>query len=149
MNVDLKNIHIGSLISLRIEECKMEVFRICNFLKCTKDELNSMLLKKDLDTEILLKFSILLEYDFFRLYSQYLILYAPPARADYIRNENTKSKLPQYRKNIYTRELVDFILEQIEDGNKTKVQIIEEYRIPKSTLYKWQNKYQQAKKANR
>ncbi|ROS09654.1 hypothetical protein EDF65_4393 [Chryseobacterium nakagawai] len=145
MNVDLKNIHIGSLINLRMEECKMEVFRICNFLKCTEAELNSMLLQKNLNTEIILQFSILLEYDFFRLYSQYLILYAPPANADYTRNENTKSRLPRYRKNIYTRELVDFILEQIENGSKTKVQIIEEYRIPKSTLYKWQNKYQQTK----
>ncbi|PWN69495.1 transposase [Chryseobacterium phosphatilyticum] len=144
--MDLKNIHIGSLISLRIEECKMEAFRICNFLKRTEEELNSILLQKTLDTEILLKFSILLEYDFFRLYSQYLILYAPPANLDCTHNKNTKSNLPQYRKNIYTRELVDFILEQIENGSKTKVQIIEEYRIPKSTLYKWQNKYKPTKK---
>ncbi|AZA77306.1 hypothetical protein EG347_07200 [Chryseobacterium sp. G0186] len=87
-----------------------------------------------------------MEYDFFRMYSQYLILYAPQSGLNYNNSENKKSVLPQYRKNIYTRELVDFILEQIENGVKTKTQIIEEYRIPKTTLYKWLNKYNNQKK---
>jgi DNA invertase Pin-like site-specific DNA recombinase len=37
--------------------------------------------------------------------------------------------------------VVDFILELINTGEKTSVQITEEYRIPKTTLYKWLNKY--------
>lgn len=42
-----------------------------------------------------------------------------------------------FRKNIYTREVIDFILEMVEKREKTKKQIIEEYNIPKTTLYKW------------
>ncbi|MBB6330096.1 putative house-cleaning noncanonical NTP pyrophosphatase (MazG superfamily) [Chryseobacterium sediminis] len=143
MILDLKNIHIGSLIKQRIEEININVLRICKFLKCTEDELNSMLSEKSLDSEIILKLSTLLEYDFFRLYSQYLILYAPQTISI---DPEKKTSLPQYRKNIYTKEMVDFILEQIENGSKTQMQIVKEYRIPRSTLYKWVNKYAQSKK---
>ncbi|QXU51576.1 helix-turn-helix domain containing protein [Chryseobacterium sp. D764] len=141
--MDLKNIHIGSLIKLRIEEWNINVLRICKFLKCTEDELNSMLSEKSLDSEIILKLSTLLEYDFFRLYSQYLILYAPQAISN---DSEKKTALPQYRKNIYTKEMVDFILDQIDSGGKTQMQIVKEYRIPRSTLYKWVSKYAQSKK---
>jgi hypothetical protein len=51
-----------------------------------------------------------------------------------------KNKLPQFRKNIYTRELIDFILEKMEKGEMTKAEIIR-YKIPKTTLYKWISKY--------
>ena len=76
--------------------------------------------------------------DFFRIYSQHLILYAP------IKSENTnreKSLLPQFRKNIYTREIIDFILERIRTNEMSKNEVIERYRIPKTTLYKWISKY--------
>ena len=142
--LDLKNIHIGSLIKMRIEERNMNVLRICKFLKCTEEELISILSKKSLDSEIILKLSTLLEYDFFRLYSQYLILYSPQTIST--NNPEKKTALPQYRKNIYTKEMVDFILEQIGNGSKTQMQIVQEYRIPRSTLYKWINKYVQSKK---
>ncbi|WP_316932888.1 hypothetical protein [Chryseobacterium sp. FH2] len=99
-----------------------------------------------MDTDIVLRLSTLLEYDFFRVYSQHLILYAPQANAHYNNIANKKSSLPYYRKNIYTKEMVDFVLEQVENGIKTKSQIIEEYRIPKTTLYKWISKYNHLKK---
>lgn len=99
---------------------------------------------KSLDSEILLKWSKLLDYDFFRLYGQHLILYAPPSATEQ-KLENTKTKLPQFRKNIYTKEVIDFILEQISLGNMTKKQVIERYRIPKTTLYKWISKYGNSK----
>lgn len=92
--------------------------------------------QKNLTTDILLKWCKLLEYDFFRLYSQHLILYAPPAK----QKENEKNKnssLPQFRKNIYTKEIIDFILEQISNGKMIKNEVIEQYRIPKTTLFKW------------
>ncbi|GAA4161143.1 hypothetical protein GCM10022217_26360 [Chryseobacterium ginsenosidimutans] len=43
--------------------------------------------------------------------------------------------------NIYTNELMDFILELINDEKKIKAQMINEYRIPKTILYKWIKKY--------
>lgn len=52
-----------------------------------------------------------------------------------------KSSLPQFRKNIYTKEIIDFILEQIMSEKMTKVEVIAKYRIPKTTLYKWISKY--------
>lgn len=102
--------------------------RICNFMKCTETEINEMYLREDLPTDILLRWSKLLEYDFFRIYSQHLILYAPPSAA--IR-ESDASKLPRFRKNIYTQEMIDFILELIEKKKRPdgRSQTTMEFRI--------------------
>ncbi|QBA23780.1 transposase [Chryseobacterium indologenes] len=140
--MDFKNINIGSLIRQRILETEIETERICRFFKCTNEQIDQMLLQEELHTEALLKWCKLLEYDFFRIYSQHLIFYAPPARhnnSTFIKEK--KSQLPQFRKNIYTKEVIDFILESIECKEKTKEQIISEYKIPKTTLYNWIKKY--------
>lgn len=138
--MNFKNIHIGKLVSQRATECGIEAVRICAFFKCTEEEIKEMYLSESLDADILLKWSKLLEYDFFRIYSQYLILYAPPSiSGNGFKKKN--SSLPQFRKNIYTKEVIDFILEMIDTGKKTKLQIMEEYKIPKTTLYKWIDKY--------
>lgn len=137
--MDFKNIHIGGMIQKRVLESGIEIFRICKFLKCSEDEINVMYTLKSLDSELILRWSKLLEYDFFRIYTQHLILYAPVlARETEVKQ---KSDLPRFRKNIYTKEIIDFILNQIENGEKTRAQVIEEYRIPKTTLYKWLGKY--------
>lgn len=142
MRDHFKNIHIGTLIKLRVAELEIDQQRISNFFKCSNDEIQQMFLQKELTTGTLLKWSKLLEYDFFRLYSQHLILYAPPSNTSYNDAPKQKSsKLPQFRKNVYTREVIDFILEMIENGEKTRQQVIEEYKIPKTTLYKWISKY--------
>ena len=138
--MNFKNIHIGTLINQAVTESGIEMSRICNFMKCEEEEVKQIYLQENLSTDILLKWSKLLEYDFFRIYSQHLILYAPVS-AD---NENTKTQktnLPQFRKNIYTKEIIDFILEQISSGEMTKTQVMEKYKIPKTTLYKWISKY--------
>ncbi len=139
-NLNIKNIHIGTLINQRVTESGIEISRICNFLKCVEEEVLEMYQSKSLDTEIILKWSKLLEYDFFRIYTQHLILYAPPS-GDSENKQSIKSKLPQFRKNIYTMEVISFILEQIESGEMTKKQVIDNYKIPKTTLYKWILKY--------
>lgn len=140
--MNFKNIHIGQLIQLRVAESGIEMSRICNFLKSTEAEIEKMYYQKGLDSELLLRWSKLLEYDFFRLYTQHLILYSPHST----QNINSALKknsnaLPLLRKNIYTSELILFILELIETKKKTKLQIINEYGIPKTTLYKWMEKY--------
>ena len=138
--MDFKNIHIGQLIQKRVLECEIDIVRICNFLKCSEDEIDNMYTLKSLDSELILRWSKLLEYDFFRIYNQHLILYAPqtPVNQSHIKKE---SELPKFKKNIYTKEIIDFIVNLIESGEKTRAQIIEEYRIPKTTLYKWLEKY--------
>ncbi|MDQ1162923.1 hypothetical protein QE422_003291 [Chryseobacterium sp. SORGH_AS 447] len=133
-----KNIHIGNFIEKRVTESGIELSRICNFMKCTEEEIYDTYTSKEIGTEKLLKWSKLLDYDFFRLYTQHLILYSPPVN---IKEEaETKTQLPVFRKNIYTREIIDFMLELINTGVKTKAEIIKEYRIPKTTLYKWISK---------
>ncbi|WP_334126387.1 transposase [Empedobacter brevis] len=137
--MNFKDIHIGILINQLVTERGIEISRICNFMKYTENEIEDMYQQKSLDTELLLKWSKLLEYDFFRLYSQHLILYAPPSATKEIKAK--KASLPHFRKNIYTKEMIGFILEQINTGQMTKNNVIQRYRIPKTTLYKWIEKY--------
>ena len=128
---------LGDLIEKKSVERGISMLRICNFLDREEKEISAMYKSPSIDSEALLRWSKLLEYDFFRLYTQHLILYSPPGN-----NEcTTSSVLPQFRKNIYTKEIIDFILELIEIGKKTKAQVVEEYKIPKTTLYKWISKH--------
>ena len=138
--MNFKNIHIGQMIEKIVAESGIEISRICNFFKCTEEEIQQMYQSKSLETDILLKWSKLLEYDFFRIYTQHLILYAPPS-AGVKSTKSKKSSSPQFRKNIYTKEIINFVLEQIESEQITKIQVIEKYGIPKTTLYKWISKF--------
>ena len=108
---NFKEIHIGSLINKAVTESEIELSRICNFLNCKKEEIKEMYAQKNLSTDILLKWSKLLKYDFFRLYSQHLILYAPLSAVDEKTKVKKRSSLPQFRKNIYTKEIINFVLE--------------------------------------
>lgn len=140
--MNYKNIHIGNLIKTAVTESRVELSRICNFLHCTEKEVGEMYTCSSLDTMVLLKWSKLLEYDFFRIYSQHLILYAPASpKTKNISSAEKKTGLPRFRKNMYTREVIDFILEQIRNSKMTKEEIVIRYKIPKTTLYKWIDKY--------
>ncbi|WP_228452306.1 transposase [Chryseobacterium sp. c4a] len=146
MSINFKEIHIGSLIKEKIEIEDVDTLRLCNFMKCTEKELENLYQSENLPTDILLKFSKILGYDFFRLYSQHLILFSPPGKQENTEHKREKSAFPEFRKNLYTKEIIDFVLEQMSSGKKTKSQIIKEYRIPKTTLYKWVAKYSERKK---
>lgn len=137
--MNFKDIHIGELIEKRVSETRTEIRLIISFLNCSEEEITKMYLAKNIKTETLLRWSKLLEYDFFRFYTQHLILYAPQGKNN--KDPKEKSAVPVFRKNIYTKEVVEFILKLIATGEKTKKQIITEYRIPKTTLHKWINKY--------
>ena len=139
-----KEINIGQMIEKAVTESGIAMSRLCNFFKSTEEEILGMYQHENLPTDLLLKWSRILEYDFFRIYSQHLILYAPQSAKEPTL-EHTKSSLPQFRKNIYTKEIIDFILEQISSGEMTKTQVMERYRIPKTTLYKWISKYGNSK----
>ncbi|KFF13939.1 transposase [Chryseobacterium soli] len=145
MNFNFKNIHIGKCVEKRVEEMTISMDRICNFHKMTEDEIRIMYTQKSLDSEVLMKWCKLLDYDFFRIYTQHLILFAPENNSHINTPLKGETALPSFRKNVYTRQVVDFILELINTGQKTKYQVIEEYRIPKTTLYKWISKYNDEK----
>lgn len=142
--INLKDIHLGKLVEAKWIECDIPMERTCSFFKYEEKEIKEMFLKKDMDTGDLLRWSKLLEYDFFRLYSQHLILYSPPSSVNYnAKEKRIKTSLPVFRKNLYTQEMITFFLELLNVGEKTKREIIHEYRIPKTTLYKWIEKYNQ------
>lgn len=130
-----KNIHIGKYIKEMVEHKDVSIERICNFLGKDEDFVEKVYESPSADTELLLRWSKLLEYDFFRLYSSHLILYAPPAAVTKDKTKTTTT--PQFRKNIYTQEIKDFILNRIESGEMTQADVIKEYSIPKSTLHRW------------
>ncbi|HAO08954.1 MULTISPECIES: transposase [Chryseobacterium] len=139
MSFNVKNIHIGKLIHKKVNEKGIDSYRIEKFLKCSEEEIFSMYEKPSIDTEILLRWSKLLKYDFFRIYVQHIILFSPSEKSSSEIQEN--QKLPSYRKNVYTKEIIDFVLELLNKEQKTRAEIIEEYKIPKTTLYKWIAKY--------
>lgn len=121
-----------------VSQSGIDMLRICSFLKCSEEEVISIYKEENLDTNTLLRLSKLLEYDFFRLYSQHLILYSPLKKEQ---SRSIKTQLPRFRKNVYTKEMIDFILEKINKGEKTRSEAINDYGIPKTTLYKWIEKY--------
>lgn len=137
--MNFKDIHIGKMIEKRVSELEIEISRISNFFQETDEKIYEMYLKENLPTNVLLRWSKLLEYDFFRVYTQHLILYAPSSAIEKQKNKTTT--LPKFRKNIYTKEVINFVLEELATGKMTKMQVMERYRIPKTTLYKWINKY--------
>lgn len=138
MNFDFENIHIGELIQQRVNELGIPVERICNFINADEIEIEKMYQEKFLNSGMILRWSKLLEYDFFRIYSQHLILYSPPSGACTVQKS---AVLPVFRKNVYTKEIIEFILELLKTGKKTNRQILDDYKIPKSTLHKWMAKY--------
>lgn len=137
--MNFKDIHIGNLISNRVLDCAIEINRICDYFNCSENEIMKVFQSKTIDSNELLKWSKLLEYDFFRIFSQHLIFHSPQASRSY--NKIPHNSLPKFRKNIYTKEIIEFIIEEIHSGKMTKKEVIERYRIPKTTLYKWLRKY--------
>ena len=73
----LKDIFIGKYIQDRIKELNIPETRIANFIGCDEKLLQEYYNAKSVEADVLLRFSKILEYDFFRLYSQHLIFYAP------------------------------------------------------------------------
>lgn len=135
-----KEIHIGQFIKARVEEMEVTMERICNFLDKDEEFIENTYNSNSIDTEILLRWCKLLEYDFFRLYSSHLILYSPPAAVVKKTHKQKSEKIPYFRKNIYTQEIKDFIIKRILSGEMTVNDVIKEYSIPKSTLHRWLQK---------
>lgn len=136
--MNIKNIHIGGLIKSKMEEKLISIERASAFLDKTEDDIEKMYGAKSIDTDILLKFCKLLKFDFFRFYTGHLILYAPESRID--NKAAHKESEIVFRKSIYTQEVKDFILEKIETGAMTPNEVVEKYKVPKTTLYKWMKK---------
>lgn len=141
MTDNFKNIHIGSLIKNKAQECQLDLERASLFLNLSKKEIEQLYSMKSIDSALLLRWSKLLKYDFFRIYSQHLILYAPQSTGTTTTNENTNSALPVFRKNMYTQEVIDYIVELVTTNKMTIMGIHKKYNIPSTTIRRWVNKY--------
>lgn len=138
--MNLKDIHIGQSIKARVLELNISSERICKFMhyKYEESEIEEMYNSKSIDSDLLLRWSKLLEYDFFRLYVEHLILYSPISRNSLVHTSalSTKKSLV-FRKNIYTQEIKDFIINKIKTGSMTQSEVTAKYNIPKTTVCKW------------
>lgn len=143
MITNFKHINIGSLLQLRLEELDISIARAALFLEIDEDEVINTFGCETIPTDMLLKWSKLLQYDFFRIYTQHLILYAPqdPKAAKRKKEDSQKSSLPVFKKNIYTNEVINYLIQLVESGKKSYKEIQDEYNIPATTILRWANKY--------
>ena len=63
--MNFKHIHIGEMIEKIVAESGIEISRLCNFMKFTEEEITKTYNEENLPTDVLLKWSKILEYDFF------------------------------------------------------------------------------------
>jgi len=68
--VPTSNIHIGKLINKVWKQKNISIEQTLDFLKCNEEDVCKMLKRKSINTDRLFKWSRLLEYDFFKIYSQ-------------------------------------------------------------------------------
>ncbi len=136
---NFKEINIGEIIKERVYELDIGIDRILNTFNVDEKEISQMFLSESLDSNIILKWCKLLEYDFFRIYTQHIILYAPVPT--FGTRKVSKSQVPQFRKNLYSKDLIDFIIHKVNSGQMTKEEVIKRYGVPKTTLYRWFSKY--------
>lgn len=141
MHENFKHIHMGKLINQYMQKCGVEIERAAAFLKVEEEEVEHMYTQKSLDCEVLLRWSKLLKYDFFRIYSQHLILYSPQDTNKSNRKKKINTGLPLFKKNIYTQEVIFYLVDLVESGKKIYKQIQDEYNIPSTTIFRWRDKY--------
>ncbi len=138
----MKNIHIGSLIKKRVDELNIDIKRIISFFKTyPESEILKQYESSSIETNDLLRWSKLLEYDFFRIYTQHIILYAPVGKTEPKTATTESNVLPNYRKNVYTKEIIDYVLDLHTNEKKRIQEISDEYNIPKNTIHNWVKKY--------
>ena len=141
-NDTYKDIHIGGRIKYLVQLKEISLERICAFIKCDPLAVQDMYLKKSLDSDILLRWSKLLEYNLFMFYSAHLQIYAPnSSRAKISSKLNSKDSVSyNFKKNLYTPEVKKFILNQVLNKDISPHSVIAKYQIPKTTLYRWLRK---------
>lgn len=136
-----KDIHIGSKIQAVVTAQEIDMQRIEKFFKTDEEHILQMYQSKSLDAELLLKWCKLLDYNFFLYYHSHLQLYSPSASTAKTKSETTEKAQAVFRKNIYTQQVQDFLLELVVSGKMTPKEVIRKYNLPKVTLYTWMRKH--------
>lgn len=147
--INFKHIHIGNQIKKISELQNITLERACKFHKCNPTDIEEMYDSSSLDSDVLLKWSKLLKYNVFMFYHTHLQIYSPSSATTKIQNnESTKTQSKNeiyFRKNLYSPELIQWLLAKIEEKELSVNDIIEKYNIPKTTIYRWKKKAQQNK----
>ena len=140
--LNYKEIHLGNHIKEISKIKNLSVSRACTFLKCNAQEIHEMYEQKSLDSELLLKWCKLLDYNFFMFYHSHLQLYKPSAATTHVAVAE-KASLPNpyvFKKNLYSPELIDYILKKLDDNVLSIGEVIKLYNIPRTTIYRWVKK---------
>lgn len=66
-------IHIGRLIKQKMEERHLTVVWLARHLSCSRTNIYKMFERYSIDTEVLMKLSTILDFDFFSFYSDELV----------------------------------------------------------------------------
>lgn len=66
-------IHIGKLIKQKMEERHLTVVWLARHLSCSRTNIYKMFERYSIDTEVLMKLSTILDFDFFSFYSDELV----------------------------------------------------------------------------
>jgi transposase-like protein len=141
MDSNYKNIHIGNIIEDIVALKDIDRNRICNFFSCEDSYIDKMYASKSLDTDSLLRWCKLLDYNLFMYYHTHLQLYSPRSATAQVYDQETKPiGKYSFKKNYYSPFIKDFLLEMINDGRMTIAEIQNKYQIPKTTIYRWKKK---------
>ncbi len=132
----MKKINIGKMIEEACDAMQIKEERIEIFFSMPYAEVKKMYQQEHLCTNMLLKWSKLIKYDFFRVYSGHLINYHGISA----KLKNEKSFIDsgiQIKKNLYTPEIKEFIIQKVQSEQMTVNQAIERYGVGRTTLFRW------------
>jgi hypothetical protein len=137
----VRNIHIGELIGKVMKEKNIPLKVAVYKMKLSTKTVNKQLSSSSIEAIDLLKWSKILRYDFFRLYSCHLMLHHGISNA-LVKNQGAvKIEGIHIRKNVYTKELIYFLISKVRKQEMSAMQVVKKYGIPKTTFYKWLQKY--------
>lgn len=140
--LDYKHIHIGGHIKKIAEIRNISIARMCLSFECSYNDIQKMYNQVTLDSGILLKWCKLLDYNFFMIYHSHLQLYAPKASVTKL-NVKKRSKHNEdyvFRKNLYSPEIIGWILDKLQKNELSISEVISTYNIPRTTIYRWKKK---------
>ncbi|MEY8758924.1 transposase [Chryseobacterium tongliaoense] len=138
---EIRNVHIGFLIKQQVIQSNVDLHYICHFFSSDEQEIYRMYSSRSLDTKVLLKWCRLLEYDFFKVYSESFRLYSTKSAVSKYTVIRRKKRITSVRQKLYTNETKDLLINLIITGQKSIVQIVKEYNISKPVIYGWLRKY--------
>ena len=144
--MDYKKIHIGKHIKYVAEFKNLSISRACVFLKCSHQDILEMYTKESIECNLLVKWCKLLDYNFFMFYHSHLQLYKPSAaiaKLSSIEKQQPEIRNYIFKKNLYMPEIIDWIIEKFNSNELTIKEIIEDYNIPRTTIYRWIKKANQ------